>query len=341
MEVRIISQADVYRLLPMPDCMAVMETALRGAAEGGVVQPARQVLVQPDRAGVLAWMPAYLRVPPATGIKVITVFPRNQGTERDSHQGAVLLFDTGDGRLLAMVDATAVTAIRTAAVSAVATRILAREGARVLALLGSGVQAASHLEALALVRPLERVRVWSRAHAHAVRFAERLAPRYDLRIEPCATVEQAVAGADIICTVTGARQPILPGALLAPGVHINAIGASVPPFRELDNAAVAKSRVYVDARQAAAREAEDILAPQREGAIPPEHVLGEIGELLLGQVTGRTAEREITLFKAVGLGLEDVAAAQYVFDRAVRLGMGTVMELGGARRDGGSDRGAR
>jgi alanine dehydrogenase len=323
METLVIGHREVRALLPMSECIEVMAAALATLARGDAVLPLRSVLSQPDRTGFLGLMPAYLGEPRAVGVKVVTVFPGNRATPYESHQGAILVFETGNGRLLAVVGT--VTEIRTAAVSAVATRLLARPEARTLAILGSGTQAGVHLEAMRAVRDIREVRVWSRTPGHARAFAERHGVRW------AATAREAVEGADIVCTVTGAQAPVLEGAWLAPGAHVNAVGASVPPFRELDTAAVVRSRLFVDRRESALNEAEDIRAPLREGAFGEEHVAGELGDLLLGRVAGRTAADEVTLFKSLGLAVEDLAAAHHVYARAVARGAGARVELCGER----------
>ena len=331
MQVLIVNQAEVRRLLPMAECVAVMEDVLSALARGEALLPLRQVLILPGGQGAFAAMPAHLSSPPAVGIKVITVFPGNHGSEYDSHQGAVLLFETTRGRLLAVMDATSITAIRTAAVSALATRVLARPEASTLALLGSGVQAATHLEAIALVRPLVRVRVWSRDPGHVARFVSGARARHPFDIEAAATAREAVADADIVCTVTSSREPVLQGEWLRPGAHVNAVGSSVPAARELDTAAVARARVFVDRRESAASEAGDLLVPRAEGAIGEDHVLGELGEVLVGRVAGRRSPDEVTLFKSLGLAVEDVASAHHIHARARAAGAGTWVELGGGR----------
>jgi alanine dehydrogenase len=331
MKVLVVSQSEVRRLLPMAECIAVMEEALSALARGQALLPLRQVLMLPEGQGAFAAMPGQLSEPAALGIKVITVFPGNHGTEYDSHQGAVLLFDTGRGRLLAIMDASSITALRTAAVSAVATRALSRADARTLALLGSGVQAATHLEAIALVRPLTRVRVWSRDPAHVRRFVEREQARHGLEIVAATSARDAVADADVVCTVTSSREPVLEGAWLREGAHVNAVGASVRTSRELDTAAVARARVFVDRRESAWNEAGDLLVPRAEGAIGEDHVQAELGELLVGGAPGRRSAEEVTLFKSLGLAIEDVASAHRIHANAQASGAGTWVELGGSR----------
>jgi ornithine cyclodeaminase/alanine dehydrogenase-like protein (mu-crystallin family) len=333
MDTLVIGQADVRRLLPIADCIEVMAGALVALAAGDALQPLRAALRLPGGAGLLGVMPAYLGPIDAPGIKVITVYPGNHGTELDSHQGAVLLFEGKRGQLVAVIDATEVTAIRTAAVSAVATRALARDDAGDLALLGSGTQARTHLAAMAAVRRLRRVRVWSRDQARAAELAARAAAEgaCDCEIAAVASARDAVSGADLVCTTTAARTPVLEGAWLAAGAHVNAVGACVPSARELDGAAVARARLFVDRRESALAEAGDVLLARGEGAIGDDHIAGELGEVLAGSVPGRRSADEITLFKSLGIGVEDIAAAHFVHQRAREQGAGTAIALGGGR----------
>jgi ornithine cyclodeaminase len=318
----------------MKECVDVMAEALRTTSRGDAVLPLRSMVWLPDRSGLLGLMPAYLGSPRALGLKVVSVMPGNHGTEYDSHQGVVLLFDVENGALLAVIDATSITAIRTAAVSGAATRLLAREDARDLAILGSGVQARTHLEAMHAVRPLSRVRVWSRDPARAGAFAEAESRRSPCPIEAVQDARAAVSGADLICTTTASREPVLQGDWIAPGAHINAVGACFAAWRELDTRAVVRSRLYVDLRESALHEAGDFLIPKAEGAIGEDHIAGELGEALLGTVPGRRSPEEITLFKSLGIAVEDLAAAHTIYRTALERGAGTALELGG-RRDPG------
>ena len=327
----IVSDRDVIALLPMADCIDAMSDALRTLAQGGALLPLRQIVRLPNGRDAFGLMPAALDNPSALGAKVITVFPGNDQTPYDSHQGAVLLFETGYGRLIAILDASTITALRTAAVTAVATRLLSRPDSRTLALLGAGVQAATHLESISLVRPISEVRVWSRSGDRARSFAERFG-RKAPRIIVCPTAREAVDGADIVCTLTSSREPVLLGDWLAPGTHVNAVGA-IAPARELDSAAVVMARLYTDRRESALNEAAELLVPKREGLIGDDHIVGEIGELLVDppRVVGRRTADEVTLFKSLGLAIEDLAAARRIYDRAVATGAGTWLHLGGLR----------
>ena len=328
MDVRVISQADVERLLPMAECVDLMADALATLARGDAVLPLRSMVWLPDRSGMIGLMPGYLGSPARFGLKIVSIFPGNQGTGYDSHQGAVLLFDPQVGSPLAVIDASAITAIRTAAVSGVATRVLARPDAGDLAILGSGVQAATHLEAMRAVRGVRRVRVWSRDPLHARRFAGRESERQQIEIEPTTTAREAVEGADLICTTTASREPIVEGAWIAPGAHLNAVGACFATARELDTAAILRARVYVDRREAALAESGDILIPIQEGAFGEDHIVAELGDVLTRKAQGRAGARDVTLFKSLGIAIEDLASARHVLDQAIAQNVGVVAPLG-------------
>lgn len=332
-KVLLVTQEEVPRLLPMAECIDAMAQALATLARGEAILPLRSILWLPERVGGLGLMPAALLPDRVVGLKAITFFPGNEGSELDTHQGAVLLFEAERGRLLAIVDATSITAIRTAAVSGVATRALAREDAGDLAILGSGVQARTHLEAMRIVRRIRRVRVASKDPGRARAFARRESGKHGIEIEPFASAKEAVEGADIVCTTTSSREPVLMGEWISPGAHINAVGSSVPFARELDTAAVVRSRLYVDRRESAVNEAGDFLIPKREGAIGDDHIAGEIGEVLIGKTGGRRSPDEVTLFKSLGLAVEDVASARHIYEKARASGTGRFLDFGGSRHE--------
>jgi len=330
MKTLIIGHEDVRRLLPMADCVDVMNDLFTVLARREVVLPLRQIVPQPDGKGVFGVMPAYLGSPRTIGGKFITVFNGNRDTPYESHQGAVLLFECDNGRLLAVVDATTVTNIRTAAASGAATRALARKDAQNLAILGSGTQASMHLAAMRAVREITRVRVWSRNAGHARHFVESEGSGGQ-QVEVSSSAEEAVSGADIICTTTSATSPILKGEWVSSGAHINAIGASVPGYRELDSRAMTISKLYTDRRESLFSESDDFRIALKEGAIRDDHLKGEVGEVLIGKVTGRSSNAEITLFKSQGLAVEDLAAAYHVYTRAMESQLGTWIEFNGER----------
>lgn len=330
----IVSHVDVERLLPMSACIDLMADALAATARGDALLPLRQVITLPGGRNVFSVMPGVLAGPDgsnAIGAKVITVFPGNDATPYDSHIGVVLYFEDKSGRLLAIIDASSVTAIRTAAVSGLATRLLSVAHAHDLAILGAGMQAMTHLEAMLAVRPITRVRMWSRSVARRDAFARWALRRFGVTVEVCASAESAVRDAHVVCTVTAAHEPVLRSEWLSPGVHVNAVGACVPTARELDTAAVVQSRLFVDRRESALREAGDFLIPRREGAIDDSHILGELGAVVIGSAQGREHDDERTLFKSLGLAVEDVAAARFIHARALADGSGTWMAIGGLR----------
>lgn len=331
MTVRILNQAEVTALLPMEECIEVMDRVLRTLNSGGAQQPLRSGIRLPEGRGIFGVMPGALAAPLALGLKAIAVFPGNDGTAYDSHQGLVLLFDPEHGFPIAIMDASSVTAIRTAAVSGVATRALARRDAGDLAILGSGVQARTHLEAMAAVHPLSRVRAWSPNRIRLEAFVGWAEDRLGITVEAMAGAREAVAGANLICTVTASRTPIVEGAWISDGAHINAVGSSLTSARELDTAAVVRGRLVVDRLESALNEAGDFLIPQAEGAVSDAHILGELGDVLLGRIEGRTGPGDVTIFKSLGLAVEDLAAAEHVLRQAEARGVGLVTDLGGRR----------
>jgi ornithine cyclodeaminase/alanine dehydrogenase-like protein (mu-crystallin family) len=332
-EILFLGRGEVEALLPMGECIDAMADTLAELARGEAQQPLRSALWLPDRRGLLATMPAAVpargAAPGVLSLKALTVFPASWAKGEETHLGFVLLFAAEAGRPLAILDASPITAIRTAAVSGVATRLLARPDAGDLALLGAGTQARSHLEAMRAVRPLRRVRVWSHTAESARRFAAEESERRGLPVEAVPTPEAAVAGADLVCTVSAAREPIVEGRWLAPGCHLNVVGASTPSTREVDGETIRRARLFVDRLESAWNEAGDLLIPLRQGEVDPSCVAGELGEVVLGRLEGRRNAEEVTLFKSLGLGVEDAAAGRLVYLRAVSEGRGTRLDLGG------------
>ena len=331
MQVVVLSAEDVARLLPMAACIAVMRDALAALARGKALVPLRMVMRMLDGSGFLGVMPGQLSADGdqkgALGMKAVSVFPGNASRGIDTHQGAVLLFEADTGRLSALMDGATITAIRTAAVSGVATDLLSRRDATELAILGAGVQARRHLEAIATIRPLRRVRVWSRNLEHARALVAEHKGRYSFGIEAVATAESAVRGADIVTTVTASPEPVLERAWLKDGAHVNAVGSSIPTTREIDTATMAAARLFVDRRESALNEAGDLLIPIREGALKPDHIQAELGQVIIGEDPGRRSAGELTLFKSLGLALEDVASAAFVAQRARETGVGQTVTL--------------
>jgi ornithine cyclodeaminase len=330
MKVLVADQRLVTELLPMPRAIEAMRRALILLDEGDVIMPLRTGVHLPDGHGMMGLMPSYMGGLDSVGVKVIAEFPANYGTEYDSHQGVVLLFDTERGLLRAIVDATSVTAIRTAAVSGLATDLLARPDAGDLAIIGAGTQAHTHLQAMLAVRPVRRVRVFSLPAEGAHAFARRQGELHGIDVEVTATAAEAVAGADLICTVTTSHEPVVRGEWVSPGAHINAVGAYSPTTRELDSALVARSRLYADRRESMLHEAGEFLIPRSEGLVDEGHIVGELGEVLTGKVPARGYPEEVTLFKSLGISIEDLAAARAVCDAAEAQGLGSWVEVGGS-----------
>lgn len=319
--VALLSAADVERYLPMADCIESMTAAFAALASGGAVQPVRHVVRLPDGGGALYSMPGYLSDDGgALAVKMVTLFPGNAQRGLETHQGVIVLFDARDGRVLAMIEAASVTAIRTAAVSGLATKLLAQPDASVLALLGSGVQARSHLAAMLEVRPIREVRVWSRTAAHAESFARQARDRHTVDVNAVENPETAVRGAEIICTVTGSPVPVVSDEWVGDGAHINAVGASTPETREIDGATVRRARLVVDSREAATVEAGDLLLGLGDDALETIAAVPELGDIVTGRATVRRVAGDVTLFESLGLAIEDVAAARTVYERAVASG---------------------
>jgi ornithine cyclodeaminase/alanine dehydrogenase-like protein (mu-crystallin family) len=317
MKILVLNNSEVAEFLPMKECIAVMREALSALASGNAHQPLRTIMRPADAQGVMGLMPAYMSGDHAAfGLKAICVFPGNPAQGKDAHQGAVLLFSGETGELLAMMNASAITSIRTAAVSGVATDLLARADACKLAILGSSVQARSHLTAMSQVRSIKGCRIASRHFEHAQNFAEEMRPEFSFPLEPVETVEEALKGADLIVTATNAVEPIVKREWISAGAHLNLVGSSTPKTREVDSETMAAASLFVDRRESTINEAGDYLLAVREGLIGPNHIRAEIGEVLKGDKPGRTSPEEITLFKSLGLAIEDLFAAEFVYRNA-------------------------
>ena len=317
MKVLILNHSEVESLLPMRECISVMEEAFVALARDDFHQPLRTIVKPTNAKGVMALMPTFRKGnEPLFGLKAICVFPGNSLIGKDAHQGGVLLFNGQTGELMSVVNASAVTSIRTAAVSGLATRLLAKANADELAVIGSGVQARSHLEAMACVRPLRRARIASLHFEKAKKFAEETQKLYDFPVEAVSGPEEAVRGADLIVTATIAREPVLKREWISPGAHINAVGTYSPKAREIDGATMAAATLIVDRRESAINEAGDYMLAVEEGAISPDHIRAELSDVVTGVHPGRTSGEEITIFKSLGLAIEDLAAAAYVYQKA-------------------------
>ncbi len=328
MKILILNHDEVVKLLPMQECIGVMREALIKLAQGHVHQPLRMIVRPPDAVGVMGLMPSYMSGEAAAyGLKTVCVFPENPAQGKDAHQGSVMLFSAETGELQAMMNASAITAIRTAAVSGVATDLLAREDAHNLAIVGAGVQARTHLDAMSRVRSIKRCRIASRTIAHARGLVDEMGEGFPFTVEAVETVAEALDGADVIVTATNSKEPVVRREWISPGVHLNVVGSSSPKAREVDTATMAAAALFVDRRESTLNEAGDYLFAANEGAIGADHIRAELGEILTGSRPGRTSADEITLFKSLGLAVEDLAAAAYLYKKANESKAGTWVEF--------------
>jgi ornithine cyclodeaminase/alanine dehydrogenase-like protein (mu-crystallin family) len=339
MGVLVLSYDDVRETLTPAACLEAVEEALAAHARGDAYMPLRSIMRAPGAAGLMGLMPAWRgdeksshhgrATPLATfALKAICLMPENPGRGLDAHQGVVILFDGETGEPTAILNASAITAIRTAAVTALATRVLARADAHTLAIVGAGVQAAAHLEALPRVRVFDDIRVYAPSADHVRAVIEGAPAGTGAQISAAASAEEAVRGADVVVLVTSSREPVLRHEWLGPGAHVNAVGASGPAARELDVETVAAAALFVDSRESLRNEAAEFLLALEQGAITGEdHVRAELGEVLAGLRPGRASRNELTLFRSLGLAVEDLAAARVAVAGARRLGRGTEVEL--------------
>ena len=322
MTVLVLSEHDVRELLDMESCIAAMETVLARLARGELTNPLRS-LMSPPGPTAMGLMPSYAGGDePVYALKEIVVAGDNPARGLDPHQGSVLLHDGVTGQLLAVMNASPITEIRTAAVSGAATRLLARPGSRTVAVLGSGVQGRSHVDAMQTVLDDPIIRIWSRNPSHAEALA------LETHSLVAASVKEAVAGADVVCTATSAGEPLVELGWLAPGTHVNAAGAYPNGVsRELATDVVASARLYVDRRESALNESGDVRLALAERGLGEEHIVGELGEALAGMCEGRRSDDELTVFKSMGIAVEDLAAAQLCVARARERGLGTEVEF--------------
>lgn len=339
----ILSRHDIEQLLTMPATLDAVEASFRQLAAGQVVMPQRAATSIAPHNGLHLSMPAFvggvdgvaergtdgdINGDGVLSIKVVTVFGDNMTRYgQPTIQGLLLLHDARTGAAVAMMDAEHLTAMRTGAAAGVATRALARPDAAVVTLFGAGAQAGPQLQAVCAVRPIRHAYVVTRTGRRDAAFCATLAAQLDIPVTPMRDVQAAVAAADVICTATNSSTPLFPGEWLRPGVHINAIGAYTRTMRELDGVAMRRAHVIVDHLPAAQAEAGDVLLAQAEGAIDADHIAGSLGQLLAGEIAGRTSPDQITLFKSVGLAMQDAVTAAWVYREAVAQGVGQEVKL--------------
>lgn len=324
---RILGNDDIRAALPLIDCIELMKQTMSAVSRGQAQLPLRSVMTLPDPRNLLAIMPGAIAEPAVFGAKLICLFPENPARGRSSHTGVVVIFDPSSGQLRALVDAASITALRTAAASAAASRALARKEAGDLAIVGTGEQALAHLEAMALVHRLRRVRVWGRNREKALGFVDRAHAACSLPVEVHDTVSSCVQGADLICTTTASTDPILKGEWLSPGAHVNLVGSSVPTASEIDIGGVQRSRYFVDHRPAALALAGELKRAMNAGVVDDSHIQGEIGAVHLGSLVGRRDDSDITIYKSLGSAAQDLATAHAAYTAAARLGLGTSAKL--------------
>jgi alanine dehydrogenase len=312
-----LNESDVRAVLPMSDLIESMETALTAFSTGHARQPVRQVIEAGAAGNFFGAMPAWLESGPAMGAKLVTVYHANGSLGLPTHQAVIVLLDPRTGELLAVMDGRYITEARTAAVSAVALRRLAKKGARTLAILGSGVQAGSHMRAFSLVWKFDEVRCWSPTAANLQKFIDA-----HEGVQPAASAAAAVCGADVVLVVTASPTPVVWSEWVSDGACVISVGACRPHQREMDPLLVARGRLFVDSRAAALKEAGDLVIAMGEGHFGPDHIAAELGDVLAGRIEGRTGEDEVTILKPLGQAVEDVAAAQLAYTRAIPLGRG-------------------
>lgn len=322
-----LAKSDVASLLNMTVAIDLVEKAMISTVNGAAVLPLRHAM-DVGAPNLLGVMSGALSQPPCYGTKLISLFPDNPAKGFSSHLGLMVLFERENGTPTALMDAGILTAIRTAAASAVATRALARKDATTLTIIGTGEQAWHHIESMLAVRDITDLRIVSRTPQSAQKFAQKAGAAYPgLSITCPSNVKEAVRGADIICTVTSAKDTVLQGAWVEKGCHVNAVGASIPTLREIDQDMITRARLFVDYRPSALSQAGDIIASIKAGVIDETHILGEIGEVLEGAIKGRDSQNEITLYRSMGIAAQDLICAHYVMEQSKLRGLGTQISI--------------
>ncbi len=325
--IRILSGNDVRQALPMATAIAAMKQAFAQLSLGQADVPLRVPLPVERHNGVTLFMPAYLSGDDHMAVKIVSVFNDNPAMGLPLIHALVVVVDTETGAPAAVMDGTTLTALRTGAASGAATDLLAREGVHTAAIFGAGAQGRTQLEAVCAVRPIRQVWVYDLSPQRAAAFAAEMSQRLALPVQAAASPAQAVRQADVICTATTSTTPVFDDSDVRPGTHINAVGAYTPTMQEIPPQTVLRARVVIDHREASLAEAGDLLIPIREGLMGRDHIAAELGEIVAGRKPGRTSAEEITLFKSVGVAVQDVAAAAAALEAARQLGLGVEVEL--------------
>jgi len=312
----------------MQECIGLMENLFRELEVGITDNPLRTAMLIPKSDnGLLSMMPGYNIQKNIMGIKTVSVFPKNAEIGLESHQGTVTIFDSNNGTPLAIMDASQITSIRTAAVSAVATKTLANKNSKVVSIIGTGIQAASHLEAMNAILDLKEVRVWSRNEKNIISFINKQKKIYKLNFIHSRSINHALENTDVLCTTTSSSEPIILSSHLSKGMHVNAIGSSVKNARELDGRAMSLSKLYVDKLESTLNESGDFLMAKEEGYINDDNIIGTLGDVLLNNKNGRESKDDITLFKSLGLAVEDIATALYIYEKYKDMEKGNWVEF--------------
>jgi alanine dehydrogenase len=323
----LLSETQVQALIDIDELIAALEHAHVQYSTGKAVMPVRLVVPLPQIQGRITSMPGFLNEDKALGMKIVTYFQDNPNQGLPAILATIMLFSAETGKMIATMDGSYITAIRTACASAMATKALANTAASVLGILGAGVQARAHIQALTHVRKIQRIKIYSPSGASAAAIKKELEPALQIAIEVAGSAKDAVRDADLLVTGSTSREPIINCAWLKSGVHINAVGSHRPEHREIDGATLARAKVIVDSREAIMAECGDILLAIKEKSISENHIHGEIGEVLAGTKTGRSGASEVTLYKSVGIAIQDVATANLVYCKALEQGVGTTVEI--------------
>jgi alanine dehydrogenase len=318
----ILPETDVRKLIDISELIEALEAAHIQLSTGKAVMPVRLVVPLPQIHGRITSMPAYLSEANALGMKVVTYFQENPKRGLPAILATIMLYDTETGKIAAIMDGSYITAIRTACASAMATKALANAETPLMGILGAGVQARAHILALGRVRKITTIKIYSPSGKSAQELKEEIEPEVAMKIEPVDSAEKAVRDVDLLVTVTTAKEPILKAGWLKPGVHINAVGSHRPDLREIDGETLKQAKVFVDSREAIMAECGDVLLAIKEGAITADHIAGEIGQVLAGTKRGRSNPSEITLYKSVGVAIQDVATADLVYRKALEQAAG-------------------
>ena len=323
----LLSEAQVQSLIDIEELISTLEKALAQYSAGKAVMPVRLVVPLPQIHGRITSMPGFLNEDKSLAMKVVTYFEENPKKNLPAILATIMLFSADTGKMIAVMDGSYITAIRTACASALATKVLANAETPVLGILGAGVQARAHIQALTRVRKIERIKIYSPSGAGGAAIKKELEPDKKFAVDVAGSAEDAVRGADLLVACSTAKEPVVKNHWLKAGVHINAVGSHRPDYREIDGATVARAKVVVDSRAAIMAECGDILLAIKEQTIDENHVYAEIGEILAGAKAGRSNAGEITLYKSVGIAIQDVATANLVYRKALEKGVGTNVEI--------------